>query len=33
VKQTELNAALDLHKNDVQAAADQPGEQPAGDAA
>jgi hypothetical protein len=33
VKQTELNAALDLHKNDVQAAADQPEEQPAGDAA
>ena len=33
VKQTELNAALDLHKNDVQAAADQPEEQPAGDPA
>jgi integrase len=33
VKQTELNAALDLHKNDVQAAADRPEGQPAGDAA
>ena len=33
VKQTELNAALDLNKNDVQAAADQPEGQPAGDAA
>jgi DNA repair ATPase RecN len=34
LKQTELNAALDLHKNDVQAAvADQPEGQPAGDAA
>jgi len=29
VKQAELNAALDLHKNDIQAAADPPEEQPA----
>jgi len=34
VKQMELNAALDLHKNDVQAAApDQLEEAPSGDAA
>ena len=30
VKQTELNAALDLHENDIQAAADPPEEQPGG---
>ena len=28
IKQTELNAALDLHKNDVQAAGEQPEEPP-----
>ena len=31
VKQTELNYALDLHKNDVQAAEEQPHEPPTGE--